>query len=89
MKPVTVKQSDYRNNFTIIKQNLRKLYDSKMIPMLLLIDKDIAYSFVMKEFDKVDYTGIGKVNYNYTYKGFSIWGLTARIITEFTDKILC
>ncbi len=47
--------------------------------------------FYNKEYEKIDYyqdRGKDLENYNYMYNGFSIWGLTARILTHFAEKIL-
>ena len=47
--------------------------------------------FYNKEYDRIEdfefYHKDMKVYY-YLYKGFTIWGLTARILTEFAEKIL-
>lgn len=39
-------------------------------------------------FDDMEYDGRSFRVYYYSYNGFSIWGLTARILTEFGRKIL-
>ena len=47
--------------------------------------------FYNKEYDRIEnfesYHKDMKVYY-YSYKGFTIWGLTARILTDFAEKIL-
>ena len=47
--------------------------------------------FVNKEYDKVDtieYEGSKHNIYYYNYNGFTIWGLTARILTDFGSKVI-
>ena len=47
--------------------------------------------FYNKDYDRVEnieYDGKNVNIYYYLFEGFSIWGLTARILTEFSEKIL-
>jgi 8-oxo-dGTP pyrophosphatase MutT (NUDIX family) len=47
--------------------------------------------FLNREFEKVEkveYNGRSYDVYFYRYEGFQIWGLTARILTDFADKLL-
>ena len=47
--------------------------------------------FVKREFEKVEtmnYQGRDFRIFYYRYNGYQIWGLTARILTDFAKKVL-
>ena len=47
--------------------------------------------FVNREYDRIEqmrYKGVDLEVYYYYHKGFEIWGLTARILTEFAENML-
>ncbi len=47
--------------------------------------------FYNKEYDRIESFEFNNRNiqvYYYSYEGFTIWGMTARILTEFAEKVL-
>jgi 8-oxo-dGTP pyrophosphatase MutT (NUDIX family) len=70
---------DYPYDYNI---NPEEIEDYIEVPLLI---------FRNKEYSEIEYYRDGDkdiANYYYEYNGFSIWGMTARILTEFAEKVL-
>lgn len=70
---------DYPYEYNINKDEIEEYIE---VPLLI---------FYNQEYEKKDVywdRGMNMENYYYSFEGFSIWGLTARILTHFTAQIL-
>lgn len=70
---------DYHDNFNFNKNEIESIFYAPL---------DL---FIEEKYDKVDYYNYKDKNYAiyyYNYDGYVIWGLTARILTDFSRKIL-
>jgi 8-oxo-dGTP pyrophosphatase MutT (NUDIX family) len=69
---------EYPYDFTLNRNEIESHFEA---PLSMFVNREYDRS------EKVDYQGREFNVYHYFYHGYEIWGLTARILTEFGEQI--